>query len=385
MTPTVAHLHAPTPGQTVAPRSGSALVTVVRSLAASQIRRGGGAALVERDEVDHGEVDVPLVRAPMPAKVWTTRPEKAFDLAMGAVSGRSPHAASIWRPVLDAASGQGESYVFLHNAPAIVAAAREHPALSPVAYLHNELLRGWPPWRRRRLTTTAPVIAVSDFIARQSFGSRAVEEGRVLPLVNGVDTEAFHPAATEVEPTILYVGKVVPHKGVHLLVAAVKSLAARGLRPRLLIVGGAVLSATDSLSTYETELRQQAVELGDRVQFVPFTPPQRLPDVYREASIMVVPSDWDEPCSLTLPEGMASGLACIASRRGGLPEVGGDAVAYFEPRDLRSLEHQLESLLTDDRHRREMARAARERAVAHDWDRQLDTMVAWIDEWRAGR
>lgn len=338
-----------------------------------------------RDEVDHGEIDLPLVRVPMPAKVWRTRSEKVLDLAAGAVSGKAPHAASLWRPVLDAASAWGESYVFLHNAPEVVDSARKDSALTPVAYLHNEVLRGWPLWRRRHLTTTAPVIAVSDFIARRSFGAHAVESGRVLPLVNGVDTDLFHPATTEVEPTILYVGKVVPHKGVHLLVTAVKNLAARGLRARLLIVGGALLCASDALSPYEAELRRQSADLGEWVQFLPFTPQRRLPDVYRQASIMVVPSDWEEPCSLTLPEGMASGLACIASRRGGLPEVGGDAVAYFEPSDPGSLEAQLEWVLTDDRRRHELARDARDRALAHNWDRQFDTMVAWLDAWRMAR
>ena len=40
--------------------------------------------------------------------------------------------------------------------------------------------------------------------------------------------------------------------------------------------------------------------------------------------LLVVPSQWDEPFGLVAIEAMASGVAVIAARRGGLPEIFGD-------------------------------------------------------------
>lgn len=362
----------------MSPSSGSALVTVAKALAQCQLAAGRDAALVVRAEVDHGEPGFPLVRVPMADKVWRTRSEKLLDLAAGATTGHSPTAAALWRPIVDAVAQRPGSDVFLHNSPAAVSAFRGSGS-RPVAYLHNEVLRGWPRWRRTRLLREAPVVAVSRFIAVRGFGERAVDEGRVLPLLNGVDTDAFRPAAAEVEPTILFLGKVAEHKGPHLLIAAAKQLMARGHRFRVRIVGGAVLSASAGLTPYERALRAEAAELGDRIEFVPFTTRVALPDVYRAASIMVVPSDWDEPCALTLPEAMASGLACVSSTRGGLPEVGGDAVLLFDPTSPDGLTRHLASLLLDDSLRRELAASARERALATNWTRQFAKLSAWLE------
>lgn len=375
-----AHVHVPTPGESVSAATGSAVVTVCKALAACQIDRGGSAALVVRDEVEHEGAGVPLIRVPMADKVWRTRSEKAVDLAVGALTARAPRTEAVWRPVFDALAAQSAGEVFLHNAPAAVEALLGSP-LRPIAYLHNEVLRGWPAWRRRRLAAKAPVIAVSEFVARRGFGDRLVDEQRVLSLTNGVDTAAFRPAPAAVEPTIVFVGKVAPHKGAHLLLAAADRLAAHGLSFRVMIVGSGDLAAQGTLTTYERSLRELAVGLGDRVAFVPFVRRSELPDTYRQGTIMVVPSDWDEPCSLTLAEAMASGLACVASNRGGLPEAGGDAVLYFDPQDPASLVRHLERLLVDDAMRAELASKARQHALEHNWERQFDTMLSWLGSW----
>jgi glycosyltransferase involved in cell wall biosynthesis len=186
-----------------------------------------------------------------------------------------------------------------------------------------------------------------------------------------------------VEPTVLFIGKVVPHKGPDLLVEAARLLHEEGLRFRLRIVGGAVLSAQEGLSDFERRLRARAEPLGDRVQFEPFVDRDHIAAVYADATIMVVPSNWDEPCSLTLPEGLAAGLACVASSRGGLPEMGGAAPLYFDPPDVNALAAALRLLLTDDDERRARASAARQRAEEVTWERQLATLTNWLAAPRA--
>jgi glycosyltransferase involved in cell wall biosynthesis len=353
-------------------------VTIARALGEAQIAAGGQAALLVRAGLDHDPGNLALVGAPMPDKTWQVSSEKFLDVVVGATINRRPRLEGLWAPLYGAIPLHHEGPVFLHNAPGAAAALRrKRPNSQGVIYLHNEVWRGWPRVQRRRLVETFPTICVSQFIA-QRLVPRSVHRGAVLTLVNGSDVDTFYPATEEPEPTVVFIGKVSPHKGPDLLVEASKILFDEGLRFRLLIVGAGVLSATDTLTPFEQGLRVAAAPLGDWVSFRSFTDRDHIADLYRSGTVAVVPSNWDEPCSLTLPEAMASGLACVASRRGGLPEVGGDAPLYFDPPDISALAGCLRRLLLDNDERRSRAVAARTRAEAITWRRQLAVLKDWL-------
>jgi glycosyltransferase involved in cell wall biosynthesis len=319
-----------------------------------------------------------LIEAQVGDKTWLTTAEKVTDRVAGAVADRWPATERIWHPVYEAIPEEHGGPVFLHNAASAAAGMRRfRPQVEHVVYLHNEVTRGWPRLARRRLVEEHRIVCNSRFIAERLVPG-AVDRGEVFTLVNGADVELLHPTTAEVEPTVLFVGKVSPHKGPQLLVEALRLLHEEGVRCRARIVGGSVLSPQESLTDFERSLRERAEPLGEFIEFVPFVDREHIADVYAAATIMVVPSNWDEPCSLTLPEGMAAGLACVASRRGGLPEVGGDAPLYFDPPDVAQLARCLRILLTDKDERRARAAAARARAEEISWDRQLALLKDWL-------
>jgi glycosyltransferase involved in cell wall biosynthesis len=129
----------------------------------------------------------------------------------------------------------------------------------------------------------------------------------------------------------------------------------------------------DCLSApYEAELRLRARALGSRVTFMPFVPNTELPDLYRRHQIPVVSSEFEDPCPLVLLEGMASGLATVATRRGGIPELGAGAVTYAD--DEFRMAEALGGLLTDDDARRSRAAACRGRAGDLSWTRTFDPL-----------
>jgi glycosyltransferase involved in cell wall biosynthesis len=372
------HLHVPTPGELVSPESGSALVTISRALGEAELRAGGAAGYIARAGMRHRPEPLDLIPAALGDKVWLTSAEKVIDRAAGALTDRWPATNRLWQPVYDAVPESHDGPVFLHNAPAAAAGLRaRRPTATPIVYLHNEVTRGWPMHARRRLVSRHRVVCDSRFVADRLVPGAAAD-GRVLPLVNGTEINRLRPRTVDGEPTVLFLGKVAQHKGPDLLVEAARVLFEEGLRFRLRIVGGAVLSTQAGLSDFEQALRARAEPLGDAVEFAPFVDRDHVEEVYADATIMVVPSNWDEPCSLTLPEGLAAGLACVASRRGGLPEVGGDAPLYFDPPDVRALAGCLRLLLTDDDERRARAAAARQRAEEITWDRQLAVLKDWL-------
>ena len=65
---------------------------------------------------------------------------------------------------------------------------------------------------------------------------------------------------------------------------------------------------------------------------------------------------------------MAYGVPSIAARSSSLPEIGGDAALYFDPRDARALETQMESVLTDPVLRERLSGAGVAQASRFRWD-----------------
>lgn len=188
----------------------------------------------------------------------------------------------------------------------------------------------------------------------------------IVPQV-GVDAERFRPGKPARPPaerdaaglTIGYVGRLVPQKGVIDLVEAVA-----GLPPtvHLHVVGSGVL---------ETKLRQraEALGLGDRVTFIPWTSSTELPDLYQRLDLLVLPSrtqpHWQEQFGRVLVEAMACGVAVVGSDSGEIPHVIGEAGRVFPEGDVAAMREILLHLLNHPAERQALAQRGRQRVLAH--------------------
>ena len=114
---------------------------------------------------------------------------------------------------------------------------------------------------------------------------------------------------------------------------------------------------------------------GRRVEFLGAVHDSDLPLLYREASILVVPSvhrtcygrdvEVSELLGLVAIEALASGTPVVASRIGGLPEVVEDGVTglLVEPGNVAELRARLDELLRDPPLRERFGLAGRERIL----------------------
>lgn len=195
----------------------------------------------------------------------------------------------------------------------------------------------------------------------------------VPTLYAGVDIDTFHPADTPPPgpPLINFVGRTDHSKGPDLLLRAAHLLAPHTKNFRLQILGTNHYgySVPDAFEQMMSEMSDNLRAEGIGVNRPGFISRYDLPDYLRRAHINVVPSRWDEPFGLVTPEGMATGLATVASRTGGTPEIVADAGLLFERDDADGLAAHLERLISDDALRLDYARRARARAEHFTWDR----------------
>ncbi len=263
--------------------------------------------------------------------------------------------------------------LILHNDPELaVLLRRRFPGAFIVHHFHNQIDSA-PTFRRRFPAAANLVTAVSDFTSRWVEDCYGLAQNSVRTIFNGVDCEQFSPAppAHAEVPVINFVGRTGIEKAPDLVLKAAAKLAAQGLKFSVQILGSNHWDRLE-MDDYQRELKSLAEDLERRG--IPVRRPGHisrpaLAGELRKAHIHVVPSRWDEPFALTILEGMACGLATIASRTGGAPEVVGDAGLLFERDSVDGLADNLARFLSEPGLRAEYARRARARAEEFSWSR----------------
>lgn len=119
---------------------------------------------------------------------------------------------------------------------------------------------------------------------------------------------------------IMFAGRVIPKKGVHVLLKAMKQVMSEYPNCCLVIVGSSWFGNWQ-ISPYIEELYKLADPLKHKIRFTNYVSPQVLPYYFALADVFVCPSQWDEPFGLVNVEAMASGVPVVASKRGGIPEI----------------------------------------------------------------
>ncbi|HEX8208558.1 MAG TPA: glycosyltransferase family 4 protein [Longimicrobium sp.] len=193
----------------------------------------------------------------------------------------------------------------------------------------------------------------------------------------GIDPGAF-PYRAERRPEVrrlLFVGQVLPHKGVHTLVEALALVAAEpGSRVTLTIAG-------DADNPYGHELRRRVRELGleDAVSFRGRVPRAEIVPLYHEHDVLVFPSVWNEPFGITILEAMACGLPVVATGTGGSGEIvrDGENALVFGPGDAAACARQIGRLMRDEELFERIRRNARDSVERHF---TLDRTIAEIEE-----
>jgi len=180
------------------------------------------------------------------------------------------------------------------------------------------------------------VIFVSEAL-RGQFASLGLLAKNVAIIPGAVDTARFHPPNPEerqeglariaswiVGPTrkhlLLFVGRVVPEKGVHVLISACQEIFEADSESSVLIVGP--FDTSPNGQAFVARCRRDIERIGfrGRVAMPGALSAEDVLAAYQAADLLVCPSTWSEPAAVVVSEGMACGLPVVASRVGGLHE-----------------------------------------------------------------
>jgi glycosyltransferase involved in cell wall biosynthesis len=257
---------------------------------------------------------------------------------------------------------------------AVIARAAFAPDAALTIFSWDNLLR------RRRFPLGAIKSALRRFALRRAdfllCGSREAEdlarrEGRiaateVVPQL-GLDPDA-HLSGTNTElrrqlgfaesgVVVGFAGRLLPEKGLRLLLEALASLADRPWQ--FLIVGTGPL---------EREIREQWIpRFPGRIVHVQVVPHREVPRYLRCADIFVLNSysvpQWKEQFGLALAQAMMLGIPSIVSDSGALPEVAGNSALVVAERSVPELRAALAALIVSPALRRELGDRARARAI----------------------
>lgn len=277
--------------------------------------------------------------------------------------------------------------VHLHSIAAIAPLfARALPQVPLVLHVHDHSLAELDhTWAARCLSACTLVLCCSELVARRLRERFRDAASRIEVLWNGVDEVFLSGQADPVGARdVLFVGRLAPEKGVHVLIEAFASIAPMFPDSRLRLVGpdsysppefidpaasDAVTAAlrrwTTDPKAYARHLRELAAPLGDRVRFEGATDYRGVAAAMREAAVFAFPSLWHEPFGMPVVEASAAGLPVIATRGGAFSETveDGRTGLLVERGDVTALAHALARLLADPDLRRQMAVAGRERAL----------------------
>ncbi|MBN0042181.1 glycosyltransferase family 4 protein [Cellulosimicrobium cellulans] len=359
-------VHVITPGDHFSPRTGSAVPTVVDGLSRHARPDGPRPAVVVAAGTYPDRYDSAEVLEYAPARAG--RADRWVDAAAGRLGLARPGARRVLGATLAAQGAWDPGVVLAHNAPALVPLVDADRHV-PVLYAHNQVLGSWSERDAgRALDPAAAIVCVSDHLAGAVASRLPLRlRERVRTVRNGVDATAFAvprpPRGDALR--VVYVGRVIPDKGVHVLLDAVVALGRADVE--LTVLGRPGFAADAPLTGYERDLRRTAERAAGPVRFGSFVPRPALPGLLAAADVVVVPSAWPEPFALTALEGMAAGAAVVASDVGGVPEAVGDAGILVPPGDAATLAGALEALADDPSALDRAARAAVEHARRHDW------------------
>ena len=289
--------------------------------------------------------------------------------------------------------------VHIHNLSQFVPVIKAlNPRTKIVLHMHCEWLKQLDRKALEvRLRHADLIISPSEYISEQVRQRFPQFAERCQTIYNGVNLERFldtsvnHTHQNQVR-NLLFVGRVCPEKGSHILLEAFQKVRAHCPETKLQLVGPVgvipyeyLVGVTDDpvvadLATFHRDdhwisyLKSTISQLigegneekgANPVSLTGPLPPSQLTDYFRQADIFIFPSICQEAFGMPIAEAMVAGVPVVATQAGAFPELveDGKTGMLVKRSDADALAEAILKLLADEKLRKSMAKAGCERAV----------------------
>jgi glycosyltransferase involved in cell wall biosynthesis len=225
----------------------------------------------------------------------------------------------------------------------------------------REVRRDYPVLARRHAHRADGIIVPSRFTASEVQRAFDIPAAKIAVCLEGAPHWKTAPAPADDSGYVLFLGTLDGRKNIGGLLRAYGGLLAQSTtRPKLIIAGGSGPEAA-------TWLRQiDEPPLAGHVEYRGYIPDDQREALFKGAQLFVLPS-FEEGFGLPALEAMAAGVPVVASNRGSLPEVVGDAGLLVDPDEPAALAHAIDRVITDPGLRSTLSRRGLDRANEFTW------------------
>jgi glycosyltransferase involved in cell wall biosynthesis len=184
-------------------------------------------------------------------------------------------------------------------------------------------------------------------------------------------------------PVIVFVGGMAPHKNLHGLLDGFEKASNDGdvQRVHLALIGD--FKGAGFFSNYDSlyDRVQANPQLRGRVHFTGYVSDADLVALYSSALAVAMPS-YSEGFGLPAIEAMACAVPILASNRGALPEVVGDAGIYFDPFEVETISRAISEMVENATLREQLAINALANARTFTWQRAAQLTLTHLEAMR---
>lgn len=245
-----------------------------------------------------------------------------------------------------------DSVIVVHNSMKLYRQIRERaPSSNVVIHMHNAFE---PKWLEPDVKMIVPSLFLKNYY--QSY----LPQADIAIVPNGIDLESYqsdYEAVTKAdlnisanEKVIFYAGRIVPDKGVLLLMQAFEKLLEKHDDIKLVVIGDYNEESKIDGGAYQRDVREIAERLKEKCIMLGSIPPEKMHFYYPLSDVVVIPSQFKEPFCMVAIEAMGAARPVLVSTRGGMIEfVKENSTGYHlrEPMTAASIAQDIENVLSN--------------------------------------
>ena len=167
---------------------------------------------------------------------------------------------------------------------------------------------------------------------------------------------------------LLTVGYTMKHKNIISAVICLNELINSGHEIQLVIIGPRGDDENNIINNI------QKLNLSDKVIRIPYVDSEDLPYFYYYSKLFLYPSFY-EGFGFPILEAMKSGAVVLGSNVGSIPEIGGNAMNYFDPKNIEDMVNKTKDLLSDKEKLDRLRSAGYKRAKYFKWSKTAKNTV----------